>query len=853
MINTSTVVHHQTIHGVRGTLPAGIALSELLRDSGLDYTAEAGRIRIIPSAGLVRSAQREEQPDSSATTSSADSQVNPSGESTTHKHKKAEAGAENTPTNVPHLEVVIVSAQKRSEALQDVPEAISAITGEGLAAMGAESFTDYARTIPGLTFTDEGNGRQKPTIRGLNAVIGSDTVGYYIGETPIESTGASNYGNSVANPSLVDIDRIEVLRGPQGTLYGSSSLGGTIKLIPKAPNLSNFEGSISGTAQVTQGEGGSSPGGEGDLTLNVPIVDGVAAVRGVFWWRDLGGFINRTYGYAGNFGSPTPLPQGTVRNIPDEHTWGLRTIGLYQPTERLKVSAMIYLQRQHFDGFQDFTGGVTNPDNRLMQVLISNTPEPQDNQFNLYSLTASYDFGRFNLVSSTSYYSNDTEVGEEGTSATVLLPILFGISNTPARPFPNVADVESGLYDFTEETRLATSERIYGFDAVVGVFYSKNHQTGWFHWSPPQYNAVEANNDPANPLYAPGNDVFGDGGHGFERQTAEFGEITYHVTDALSATVGLRHYEVANGTNSFANGFFEGNTTAYLSTSALVVGTVHKGNLSYHVTPDDLIYAQYSEGFRPGFGNSPVPGNCNAPPSASQVQPDSIKNYEFGAKTQWLDQRLTVNAAVYRINWSGIQQFVLLPSCGFGYAANSGDAVNKGVELEVGGQLTRRLSAGLSGGYTQAHLQQNTPPNVCLATGSCAMAGDQIENVPNWQFAVYAQTTFPMLERDDGFARLDYQYTGHSFGEYIRKILPDGAPSGPIDPEYEVQAVRLLNLKTGMRRAAWEVSLAGNNLLNQVARQSIDPFAQITVLIAGRPRYVVNRPRTFSINAIYHF
>src|SRR5207302_3810988 len=183
-----------------------------------------------------------------------------------------------------------------------------------LKAMGSESFDDYARTIPGLTFTEAGAGRETPSIRGINATTGSRAVGYYIGETPVPDTtdnATPGPNSSLINPYLVDVDRIEVLRGPQGTLYGSGSMGGTIKLVPNQPDLSKFGGAVQGTAMVTQGAGGASPGAEGTLILNVPIVDGLAGMRVVAWDRDVGGYINRTYGYVGEFNTPTP-PRGTV-------------------------------------------------------------------------------------------------------------------------------------------------------------------------------------------------------------------------------------------------------------------------------------------------------------------------------------------------------------------------------------------------------------------------------------------------------------------------------------------------------------------------------------------------------------
>jgi iron complex outermembrane receptor protein len=736
------------------------------------------------------------------------------------------------------LEEIVVTAEKREERLQNVPQAISAVTGTTLEAMGAQSFTDYARSIPGLTFQDAGAGRQIPTIRGINPSAGRPAVGYYIDETPIPTS----YSGFVVNPELIDLARVEVLRGSQGTLYGSSSIGGTIKLVPNSPNLSQVSGSVKATAMITQGANGGSPGVDSQLVLNIPIVEGIAAVRGALWARDVGGYINRTYGYAGDYGGATP-PRGSVGNLPDEHTWGFRVTGLVQPSEQLDISAMAYVQSQHFDGFSDITGGPDNPNDRLVQNFLADVSEPQSNWFELYNVTLKYRAGRVNLISSTSFSNQRADFSMEGMSAIQYFPTFVGPAPPSGVAFPNVAEVKTQTHEFTQEVRLATSETIAGFDAILGAFYSGETQPQQFYWSPPQYNAAVAGNDPSNPLYAPDNNILTAWGPGdYEHHTAEFGELTYHIADSLRLTGGFRHYNVTNGEDISTSGWFVGGNQPGVVSEAISTGHsqgwVYKGNLSYQLTPDHLLYAQYSEGFRPGFGNRPLPPLCGSS-NALEVQPDSIKNYEVGAKTDWLDRRLTVNASAYRINWSDIQQGVLLP-CGFASISNFGSAVIKGGELEINGKLTQHITAGFSGTYLQAKLQQDLP-----ALG--ALAGDQIQYVPNWQYGLYAETTFPLLDVNDGFARLDYQYTGSSFSNYAR--LSDGTR----DPSSEVQVVRLLNLRTGLRLKNWEFALSGQNLLNNVVRQGLDPNAYITFSIPGRPLYVVNRPRTFSLSAAYEF
>jgi outer membrane receptor protein involved in Fe transport len=500
---------------------------------------------------------------------------------------------------------------------------------------------------------------------------------------------------------------------------------------------------------------------------------------------------------------------------------------------------MAYLQDQRFDGFSDITGGSDNQNNQLVQKFIANSPEPNENFFEVYNVTGKYELGKFNAVSSSSYNGRRQRLDEEGISAVQLL------AGTSAA-FPTGPDTQTATYNFSQEVRLATSESVAGFDSVVGAFYSVIHTPTWYHWSSTEYNSLVAGNDPTNPLYWPGGNIYQNYGATNERQMAEFFELTYHLIKPLSITTGLRHYHVANSQYLFQYGWFVGGNipgvNVVTGNDSRANGFVYKGNISYKITEDQMLYAQYSEGFRPGFGNNPIPpgAGCDFGSISSQVEPDSIKNYEFGGKTQWLDHRLTINVSGYRTNWKNIQQGVLIPSCGYPTAANFGSAVIKGFEFESYTQLTRDVSLGLSGTYMHTTLQEGAP-----LLG--ANPGDPIEAVPKWQYALWAQTKFPVLEAQDGFARVDYQYTGSSFTDYAR--LADDS----LDPAHEVQVVRFLNSRIGVGYRTWEFALSGTNLLNNTARQSLDPWAGATLPIPGRPRYVVTRPRTFSISASYQF
>jgi iron complex outermembrane receptor protein len=760
---------------------------------------------------------------------------------------------EQKPNRAPMLREIIVTAESRSQSLQDAPLAVTAITGATLRDMGAWDFHDYARTVPGLSFTDLGGGRQELGLRGINPDAGGlETVNYYVNDTPIPGIELNTPGVPI-DPVLIDMNRIEVLRGPQGTLYGAGSLGGTIRVITNSPNLTRLEGSVEARALVTQGADGASPGSQEDFVLNLPIAKKLAAVRIVLWDRDIGGFINRTWTNSGTLGIATGPVVGTVGNLPDEHTWGTRAILLFEPIPRLRVSAMVFVQHQHYDGFSDITGGTGNPNDQLVQQFISDVPEPQTNDFNVYNLTVKYRFGRFRLVSATSYVHRYQSTSEESTSLIQLVPTFFGepaFSGTfPIANLP--AFVEAGTFiqrarSVSQETRLITTKPIAGFDAVLGVYYSESHDPRRYYSIVPGYDQFVTGNNPTNPAYAPNNNLYTATGPGFhQHQIAAFSQLTYHLTRALALIFGVRHFDVANRFQLDQSGLFiSGNVPAgpqITDESSSARGTVYKGTISYKVRPDKMVYAAFSEGFRPGFGIEP-PSSSICPSSIArktEVNPDSIESYSLGAKTTWLRDRLMVDSSVYRINWSDIQQTFLLP-CGFGVASNFGAAVIKGAELELRALLTNRINAGLSATYLHTELL-----NGSAASGS--LPGDPIEYDPNWQYSLYAQATFPIFRANDGIARIDYEYTGHSIANYSR--LADGG----FNPIGEVQVTRLLNSKIGERYHAWEFALTVKNLLNTEARQSLDPNASITVAIPGRPRYVINRPRTFSLSATYRF
>lgn len=715
---------------------------------------------------------------------------------------------------------IVVTASLRSERLQAVPLSITAQSGEALNAMGATDLEGFARSIPGLSSRDTGTGTQAVALRGINPSVGEAAVSYYIGDTPLPAT-VGNYSGTLINPKLVDVDRIEVLRGPQGTLYGAGSAGGTIRLIPKAPNLVESEGYVEARGTLTQG---SHAGGNLTGVLNLPIASGIAALRTSAWYDKRDGFIHRIY-------------PGGSQLVGNDKTFGVRSTLLVRPTESLDVSAMIYHQNQKSNGFQDITAGAANPNNRLEQINTLDIPEPNDNRFTLGSVTANLTLDPIKLTSVTSYFDGYRAFTEEGASST---QALFG-----GPPFFAEIQEAAKTRRFTQEGRLTTTNSIAGFDAIAGIFYNRTRISRVQNFPTGDWNATFAPGGPSSPLYAANNLVYHLDESQFYHETSVFGELTFHFTDKLKATGGMRHYDIRNGRDTVIAGFYNGNVTTNDVPRGSFKGTLYKAIASYQATPDHLLYAQFSEGFRPGFGVVPVPPVCQTDlhalgfaSSPTTVNPDKVKNYEVGAKTSWLQRALTFNIAGYQMDWQGVQQARQL-QCGYRLILNSlTGARSRGVEADISYRAGRGWSFGANGSYTSAKFRGAEP-----SLG--ALPGNQLADVPRWQAAANVDYETALNADWKATTHLDLQYSSGSYSDFSRLA------SGERDPLSYRGATTLVDARITIANQDWEGSLFVTNLLDDVERQS----RQVSAIFdtPGRPRYAVNRPRTIGVSVRRYF
>jgi outer membrane receptor protein involved in Fe transport len=617
--------------------------------------------------------------------------------------------AADTPDKKAQIEEVVVTAEKRSSSVQKTPISITALKGSDLVAAGVTDVLRIAEQVPGISFKTGGPGQTELEMRGLNSAGGnSPTVGFYLDETPITTFAYATSGKVVLDPNLYDLNRVEVLRGPQGTLYGGGSMGGTIRLLTNQPVLNTYTGSLEAIGSGTEGGG---PNAGVNLMANLPLVQDKAALRIVASDQWFSGWINRLVL------NPFPLPTNgglTRGDVADakvvdekdgvnwEHLQSIRANLAVQPTPDLTITPMGMFQAINSGG----QSLVDVPPATETHYEPFNDPEPIRDQFWLGSLNIKYDFGWAELVSNTAHWHRFLSQVQDGSE--VLQDVL-------ALPGYSVADGGIGNDPWTEnDSASQTSEEIRlastgagPLQWLIGFFYDDVASTT-------QQYSVDQGAVPALGIATLFHELVS---QTFE-QKAVFGEASYQILPTLKATAGVRLYDFDNTFDTAEYGFFGPYGT--LQPGASVSNEHDQGvnprfNLSWTPTSDLTVYATAAKGFRPGGGNEIVPTSgtvegdaCAASLAAlgktanpASYGPDSLWNYEIGEKSRLLGGRLTINGSIYYEDWNHIQRNVTL-SCGYIYSDNAGKADIYGGELEVNGRLTDELTLNANFAYTDA-------------------------------------------------------------------------------------------------------------------------------------------------------
>jgi iron complex outermembrane recepter protein len=578
------------------------------------------------------------------------------------------------------IEKIIVTASRRDLSVDDIPLSISALPQETLTARGVRDSSDIAYVAPGLAIIKDNDGTESINVRGIVALGNTATTALYIDETPISQLTGGTF-----SPRYFDIDRVEVLRGPQGTLFGASAMGGAIRVITKRPNLSRFEGTVRAEGSSTRL---ARENGVVDAALNVPLIKDVLALR-------VTGFHEKQAGWVKSFTpifSDNPADYvtedrtgvaykgftGTGKRVGDQTVDGGRVALLFQPTDALKLTASYHSQERKNDGFNSTDRvaglGLSGSDFRQARAL----PERNNVRSQVSNLTGEFDAGFAKLTSSTSYELN------RGSTLYDLSGITLGNVVATIGVVPRDANGQAGstqqtedkANSFTQEVRLVSSGD-GPFSWIVGGYYNRSKSNRFQNY---MVRGLEATvvGSPLEGL-TPGDSVGAVTTSSPAREFSVFGEVGYTFSDTLGATLGLRRYDISNEQRSDFTGLISGGSGGdVVPRNSKESGFTYKAVLNYKPSRDFLLFVGYTTGYRPGGPNtqSILPQDV-IPPS---FKSDKLAQYELGWKASW-NRKLLINGALFYIDWAGIPTQVRAPS-GLSFTINGPQARNYGAELE---------------------------------------------------------------------------------------------------------------------------------------------------------------------------
>jgi len=762
---------------LHGTMTAEQAVRKLLAGTRLevDHDAHAGLI--------IRAAAASER----------DSQGHPVIERAEPKglgHRPAEPAVE---PGIVQLQEVVVTAQKKSERLLDTPQSVTVLSADNLAALGANKLVDFANTVPGLTFETAAPGWTQISLRGVTVGFdASPTVGVYVDEVPYgSSTSFARAGQLALDAGLVDLDRIEILRGPQGTLYGASTMGGLIKYVAKVPNTGRFSADVN-TGVSDTNDGGINYNFSG--VVNVPLASDVAALRA-------SAFENHDGGYIDNI--------GTGRNdVNRASVYGGKLDLLVRPANGLTVRVNGFLQNTATHGFPiaDYSlAGVPKYGSLVESRLL---PESFDQKFRLASATVNYELGPAQLTSISSYQTLRTQFLIDLSA--VLVPVLQA-AHLPISVFGSAIDTTTNK--FTQEVRVASRSN-QTIEWVVGGFYD--------HESSNDASAAVLRNlggqsTPNNLQTFSGPSTF--------KEAAAFGDLTWHLTERFDITGGTRY---ARDTTTFAqtqSGLLAGPSAAATTSNSHVF--TYLGNARYHFTQDATGYLRYATGYRPGGPNflvkNPTTGAIAGPENFAS---DSLKSYEIGFKADLAQRRFGVDWSVYYIDWANIQATQSIN--GFSFRVNlPGGATSKGTELSLSARPVSGFTANTTFAYQDAYINDTSP-------ALKANAGDRLPNVPRFTAS---------LNGDYRLAQNALQPTLGATVRYVDHrvaILNTFAP-----PVYNLPTYTMVDLRAGLSVHSVDVQLYARNVFD-VRAQVAPRLSGITP--AGGPFGVtILQPRTVGL------
>ncbi len=762
----------------------------------------------------------------------------------------ASATVSMTPTQAAMLEEVIVTATKRSESAQDIPITVQALGQETLEDLGIGNFKDYIRNLAGVTSGGRGPGRNNIFIRGISAgkgglkiagAVGTEpNVALYLDEAPI-SIGGRNI-----DAYLTDMNRVEVLPGPQGTLFGASSMAGTVRLITNKPQFNEFEaGFDTGISDTSGGDNSNSV----EAFVNLPIIDDKLAVRLAVYNVKEGGYIDNIRGSKqitteNPSLSVTPSVRGTVRNddlvadnFNDATYEGYRFGVKYGVNDNWDI--LVQHTHQEIE-----TEGVWDYDPLLGDLETQNfSPDEGDDEFDLTAWTINGRVGSLDLIYTGSYVERSVEAVSDYSGYADRGPFIpyyicsypgYAECGAPDLFLDQVFEVERTTHEF----RLSTDPD-RRWRGILGVYNDDTETVERGNWNYPASiaqgfapNAPFATATSSDPnTRNPGVTFFNDFTRG-KKETSFFGELAFDITDTLTASVGARYYDIdisLDGSSNFGNRGVDRDAGNNIDerlkdqSPADFQDTILRFNLQWRLTDELMLYATWSEGYRPGGfnrngGASAVP---DVPPFIpSSYESDELTNIEFGWKSEFFDGSLRFNGAIYSVDWEGLQIGALdFDISNLTFINNTGEAEIQGLEIDSIWAATDNLTLFVNISYNDSEMT-DIPPNIIGLVDE----GSQLALAPELQYVLRGRYEWEVSNGGSMFTQLAYQYTD------------DRVSAITLGQFFELDSYATADFTLGYSKDDWTLTLFGENITDELAELFISNEDSVDKVTPNRPR-----------------
>ncbi|PRC93212.1 TonB-dependent receptor [Solimicrobium silvestre] len=736
------------------------------------------------------------------------------------------------------IQTVVVTAQKRKEDASKVPLSISVLGGDELTSQHIGDYADITRAIPNISFSGgggggdagDGPGLSNIEIRGISSSAGAATVGIYMDD--VSMTVANLYSMGSAEPKFFDLDHVEILRGPQGTLYGSSSMGGTIKFITNQPNLKEQTTDV--YTEFSSFKGGKDSY-TGNVVFNQPLTPGELALRVGIQGGHQGGYIDQVNANGNVIDSGINWQDDSVLHLAMK----------WAPTKNLTITPSVFYQKvKTGDTDVSYTqvlesgqqNGIILPPYQTSKIMH----EPGSDELLVPSLTISYGTDLGDLTAVTSYFKrtfsriqdgSETNSVQLGTSGSYIDNVNYPAFGAAVAALPSAVTLNNQVAQFSQEIRFASKQYEPGGSPItwlVGAYAANEHTSIIENDYVYGLNKTFSNFglSPTDPTvfvpgtYLPGfpsDNTFAGGYKFHDTQQSIFGEMSYYFVPTVHATVGLRYLHAQEVFSSFQSLFYNGGNTTNDSTQSGNKSTP-KLSVIWEVSPTSSVFASAAEGFRVGGNNDAVPATlCGLPgPNPLSFNSDSLWSYEVGNKSRFLDNKVTFNSSLFYVKWKNMQQEIELP-CSFDYNVNVGSATSYGAEVELKVKPISSLLIDLAGGYTHATLDNSDGAETGVAG---AVAGANIPGVPRYNIALTTTYNYDITDNYFGFLRGAARWTGASNGGFSElpnsngTITPPNLFAGVPNPDFNRPAYHTIDASTGVSWGAWEATLFVKNMFN---------------------------------------